>query len=75
MAHTQNTNLFYTINTYVFGTAVALFNGFANVFNGVSLARTRSNMFQTMNTMSDVQLQAKYGIDRDQVVDYIFAEK
>jgi hypothetical protein len=73
MAHTQNTNLFFNFTSAIFSAVETVANAVGGFVESLFLARSRANLFQTLNAMSDAELHARHGLDRGDVVNFVFA--
>ncbi len=69
--------------THVFGSAIsAVFNAAVTVvksvgkfFEVVMIANSRTEQLEQMHNLTDVELATKYGINRDQIVAYVFRDR
>ena len=67
----------------VFGSAIgAVWNATVSVLKSVGsfmevamVASSRADQLDQMNNLTDVELATKYGINRDQIVAYVFRDR
>ena len=70
-----STNMFGSaIGTVTDVTASAL-KSIGSFFKVVMVANSRADQLEYLNNLTDVELATKYGINRDQIVAYVFRDK
>jgi hypothetical protein len=77
MAHVlqTSTNVFGTAIGAVSKTVVSVLKSVGDFFHIVLVARSRADQLELMNNLTDIELATKYGINRDQIVAYVFRDK
>ena len=78
MAHalksTRNHNL-AQLGLTAFNVLKKIGGSVAGVFTAIAVAQSRSVELDRMNNLTDVELATRYGINRDQIVAYVFRDR
>jgi len=77
MAHVlqSNTNVFGSAIGAVSNAVVSVLKSVGKFFEILMVANSRADQLEKMNNLTDVELATKYGINRDQIVAYVFRDK
>ena len=77
MAHVLQTssNVFGTVFGAVSNAVVSVLKSIGSFFEVLTVANSRADQMEYMNNLTDVELATKYGINRDQIVAYVFRDK
>lgn len=70
-----STTVFSTVFGAVSNTVVSVLKSVGKFFELVMMANSRSEELEHMNNLTDIELATKYGINRDQIVAYVFRDK
>lgn len=68
-------NVFGSAIAAVRNAAVSVFKAVGSFVEAVMIANSRTEQLERMNNLTDVELATKYGINRDQIVAYVFRDR
>lgn len=68
-------NVFGSTIAGVWNVTVSVFKAIGSFVEAVMIANSRTDQLERMNNLTDVELATKYGINRDQIVAYVFRDR